>query len=303
MNARVVVGIDGSPAARGALRWAAHEAKLRGADLDVVWAWAYPSYVDPMGGYYPLPSLYDDAEVDHRMRLDDELDLVLGKDRSVAVHAISVCSSAAGAVLKQAVGAALMVVGSHGTSGWRLVLLGSTAIQCMHHAPCPIAVVRLPEAGEQEKEEGSAGASAEQRESGPIVVGVDGSVSSIAALRWAVMEAIIRKTNIEVVHCWQVPLMYLANGYATPDLDQLRQSATTVVEGAIAQATDGLTNLPGITTKVFEAPAGEALIAESKAAQIVVVGTRGHGGFVGLLIGSIATQVVTYSLCPTVIVG
>jgi nucleotide-binding universal stress UspA family protein len=301
MKARVVVGIDGSAAARGALRWAAHEAKLRGADLDVVWAWAYPSYVDPMGGYYPLPSLYDDAEVDHRKRLDDELDLVLGKDCGVAVRAFSVCSSAAGAVLKHAEGAALMVVGSHGTSGWRLVLLGSTAIQCMHHAPCPIAVVRLADADDHEEEQGSDRKSL--RDSGPIVVGVDGSVSSVAALRWAVMEAIIRKTSIEVVHCWQVPLMYLANGYVTPDLDQLRKSATTAVERAIAQATDGLTNLPGITTKVWEAPAGEALIAESKAAQIVVVGTRGHGGFVGLLIGSIATQVVTHSLCPTVIVS
>ncbi len=302
MNARIVVGIDGSSAARGALRWAAHEAELRGADLDVLWAWSYPSFVDPMGGYYPMPWVYDDAEADNRKHLHDEIDLILGKQPRVSVNAISKCASPAAALLSQAEGAALLVVGSHGSSGWRAVLLGSTAVQCMHHAPCPIAIVRMADPDEA-KDASITMEAAALRDTGPIVVGVDGSPTSIAALRWAVLEAIIRKTSIVVLHCWQIPLPYLANGYVIPDFDQLRQTAAKVLDWTIAQATEGLTHLPSIMSEVRESSPGQALIGESKSAQIVVVGTRGHGGFVGLLLGSVATQVSTHALCPTVIVS
>lgn len=144
-NARIVVGIDGSEPARAALQWAAKEAELRGATLEVVGAWTFPMYVDPMGGAFPMPGMFEKTEQNERDMVDKEILEVLGPTPSVPVEVSIRCGSTANELLAAAEGADLLVVGSRGRGGFASLLLGSTALQCIHHATCPVTVVRQEE--------------------------------------------------------------------------------------------------------------------------------------------------------------
>lgn len=138
---RVVVGVDGSAGARRALALAAREAALRGAELDVVGVWAFPVYVDFVGGVYPLP-----AEVGPTIEREEELiaaevRTVLGQAET-NVTVLTPSGHPAKELLSLAEGAELLVVGSRGRGGLLSGFLGSTAAYCAHHATCPVMIVR-----------------------------------------------------------------------------------------------------------------------------------------------------------------
>lgn len=139
---RVVVGVDGSPPASEALRWAAKEAEIRKAELHVVGVWSFPAYLDPMGGVHPLPSLIEATEARERQLLDEVIVSVLGESPSVPIVKVLRCGSTAPELLAESEGADLLVVGSRGRGGFLSVLLGSTAMHCVQHAKVPVAVVR-----------------------------------------------------------------------------------------------------------------------------------------------------------------
>lgn len=144
---RIVVGIDGSETARQALRWAADEAALRSADLEVVLVWSYPYYVDPVGGVYPLPSMFDATEQRERGLLDEEIKTVLGEAPTINIVRTTRCGSTAPELLDAAKGADLLVLGSRGRGGFMSMLLGSTSMHCVQHSPCPVIVIpHSPEA-------------------------------------------------------------------------------------------------------------------------------------------------------------
>jgi nucleotide-binding universal stress UspA family protein len=152
-HGRVVVGVDGSPPSYGALRWAVDEAVLRNARLDVVNAYNYLEVLMPM-----LISPGIDCEVLEKASTS-LLEQMLGSvipllgPRPPAVELIAVHTGAARALLETAVGADLLIVGSRGRDGVRGLLLGSVSQQCVHHAPCPVIVVRERD-GEQQGEGG-----------------------------------------------------------------------------------------------------------------------------------------------------
>ena len=141
-KARIVVGVDGSDPSRAALAWAAKEAGLHGATLDVVGVWAFPMYVDPMGGAFPMPGMYEKTEANEREMVEGEVRAVLGTTPAVPVDISIRCGSTATELLSAAEGADLLVVGSRGRGGFKSLLLGSTAMQCIHHSVCPVTVVR-----------------------------------------------------------------------------------------------------------------------------------------------------------------
>jgi nucleotide-binding universal stress UspA family protein len=142
-----------------------------------------------------------------------------------------------------------------------------------------------------------------------IVVGVDGSDASKDALRWAVEEARLRDAPVVAVHAWQLPAMTpdigpLAASAAGPYelaelLPQLEQSARLVVEDAV-QEVAGDTSVE-IQPVAVEGPPARALIDAARDADLLVVGSRGHGGFTGLLLGSVSLQAVQHAPCPVVI--
>jgi nucleotide-binding universal stress UspA family protein len=136
-----------------------------------------------------------------------------------------------------------------------------------------------------------------------IVVGVDGSESAVEALRWAVRLAKDTGAGVEAVQAFELPLGWI-DGYA-PDLERWFQEARGVAQrsldanvGQAVAATSGVS----VTRTVVEGPAANVLIEHSKDADLLVVGSRGRGGFAGLLMGSVSQQCVHHSRCPVVVV-
>ena len=138
---------------------------------------------------------------------------------------------------------------------------------------------------------------------GKIVVGVDGSTGSIAALHWAYNEAQVRNCRLEILSAWHFPVAVSMPGMlAMPAPEDLQDSTRTSLlqllqkEGVTA---DGPVE---VTTAVGEGNAAELLLTACKQADLLVVGSRGHGGFGGLLLGSVSQQCVTHAKCPVVVV-
>lgn len=136
-----------------------------------------------------------------------------------------------------------------------------------------------------------------------IVVGVDGSEHSLDALRWAATEARLRGATLRVVASFSTPLMSTGYEVAVPDSADLSAASTTMLNAALDSVrSTGVLEGVDVITEVLEGHAGEQLIRLSENAELLVVGARGHGGFLGLLMGSVTTYVVNHSLCPVVVV-
>ncbi len=144
----------------------------------------------------------------------------------------------------------------------------------------------------------------------PIVVGVDGSDASRAALRWAAEEAGLRSVPLLLVHVWSfIPpqpigdpgLLAVPVGDLPGQLDAERSAAAGALEGA---ASESLAVAPGIEVeeKLLEGDAGDALVSESESAQLLVVGSHGRTGFQAALLGSVSRHVASHAACPVVVV-
>ena len=135
---------------------------------------------------------------------------------------------------------------------------------------------------------------------GRIVVGVDGSDVAQNALAWALDEARLRGAAVDVVHGWQYPTVAaVPAGTVMVDPQMLEEMADRVVADAIANA--DVTGVE-IETVVVPSPPASALIERSAGADLVVVGSRGRGGFTELLLGSVSHQVASHAHCPVVVV-
>jgi nucleotide-binding universal stress UspA family protein len=134
---------------------------------------------------------------------------------------------------------------------------------------------------------------------GRIVVGIDGSEDALKALRWALDEAKVREASVHLVHSWTFPPMPPLGPDGIPHGDLL-QAAEQVLDDAVAKIGTG--HGVEITREIANDPPAQALIRASKDAEMVVIGSRGVGGFTGLLLGSVSHQVASHAVCPVVIV-
>jgi nucleotide-binding universal stress UspA family protein len=136
----------------------------------------------------------------------------------------------------------------------------------------------------------------------PIVVGVDGSEQSRAALAWASDEATLRSTSVVALHAWTLPFTWRGiPGFVLPEaeMDALKEESVQMfnqVVGLVAR------ERAGIERRVVEEVPAPALIAASEQAELLVVGSRGRGGFAGLLLGSVGYACAQRSICPVAIV-
>ncbi|MGY3564787.1 universal stress protein [Sinomonas sp. RB5] len=135
-------------------------------------------------------------------------------------------------------------------------------------------------------------------ESYRIVVGVDGSPASGKALDWAIEEARLRGGSLRVITAWHYPVLGDAAG-AGPDVDVFRQSAADD-QAALLSAAGG--ERSGLSAEVIEGSAVQVLLDAARDADLLVVGSRGHGGFAGLLLGSVSAQLVHHAPCPVLVV-
>jgi len=143
-----------------------------------------------------------------------------------------------------------------------------------------------------------------------IVVGVDGSDASLAALRWAADEARLRATSLRAVHAWSfIPAQPLGDpgmlampaGDLAGQLGAESDAARSALETALS---DALGSDPDVELeqKLVEGDAGDALVAESATAELVVVGSHGRTGLKAALLGSVSRHVVNHAACPVVVV-
>jgi nucleotide-binding universal stress UspA family protein len=136
-----------------------------------------------------------------------------------------------------------------------------------------------------------------------IVVGVDGSESSLTALRWALGEARLRETEVELIHTWSLTPMVDPMGFASyVPIEELGVAAKQIVDEVMKKVEEFVGKVK-VTTRIARGPAAATLLEAAKDAQLLVVGRRGHGGFMGLLLGSVAEQVAHHAPCPVVIVS
>lgn len=277
---RFIVGVDGSAGSADALRWARREAELRGATVTALLAWNFLDqyHVDPETTFDP-----DYGDEDAQRALAAAVERALGS-RAGDVGTEVVCDLPATALLDASKDADLLVVGARGLGGFRGLVLGSVSQRCLEHAVCPVMVVH-----------GSPDAHPERKR---VVVGVDGSESSATALEWAVEEARLRGAALEVVHAWDVP--YAAEfSFVGDAFEAARRSAAELVSRMLEAA--GLVPDDVITT-VVQSPPVMAITDAAGGADLVVVGSRGRGGFAGLLLGSVSHQVSRHADRPVVVV-
>lgn len=283
---RIVVGVDESPSALAAVRWAVRECRLRGGRLSAVTAW---SYLDQAHGSDGAAFRPEYGSRDAAAALDEVLAQVgvgeVDVDRQV------VCGLPAPTLLDASAGADLLVVGARGMGGFRGLLLGSVSQQCAHHTTVPLAIVR---------HDPWVGASGDD---GEIVVGVDGSKQSRLALEWALAEAAVRGVRLVAVHAqWPVIVPEAAAFGPFGEVVDLAADGAAMVRGALTDAGADELGVP-VHLRVVPGSAASALLdAAAATASLLVVGSRGRGGFRGLLLGSVSQHVVHHAPCVTVVV-
>lgn len=277
---RVVVGVDGSPNSKAAVAQASHFASSRGMTLYVLHAFA-PDL--PMLGFGAL-SDRDLVTAHGRGLIDDATARAHALHPDLTVTGGLLDGFASEALVAASRTAALVVVGATGHGIISQATVGPTAMQVVTHARCPVLVV-----GHE-----TSGAPAP---GGRVVAGVDGSKESLHAVQAAFREAAIIEGSLEVVHAWQ------ARSAGDPTLthssswEDYAEKCQTKVDAALADERRQHPDVKVSYDVVSEEPA-KALTARSEGASLLVVGSRGSGGFPGLHVGSVALQLMGRSASP-----
>ena len=145
---------------------------------------------------------------------------------------------------------------------------------------------------------------AQETPAGPrIVAGVDGSDSSVSALRWAIRQAALTGAAVDAVIAWHYPDLAssgIAVGAVEPTYEIFRENAEKIVADAISSV-DPASDV-AVSARVAQGHAAQVLLDASAGASLLVVGSRGHGGFAEALLGSVSQHCVQHALCPVVVV-
>lgn len=291
----IVVGIDGSESALTAARWAAHEAALRKATLHLEMAYVVPTGYAGPGAMIP-PDLYDMARDGATFALEQARAAVAAVEPDVVVTTRSCLEPAFQALRQASKGADLTVVGSHGMGVVSETVLGSIAMRMAGHAHSPVVVVR------SDPHDGLPVAPAVDA---PVMVAVDGSAESEVALGFALDEASIRRVGLVAVRTWDEEPF---NGFQRVYPLEVDRGLMDVQEaGLLADQLQGWTEkFPQVevTSMVRRGQPAGALIrcAAEMAPALLVVGSRGRGGFKGLILGSTSHELVAYSGTPVAVV-
>lgn len=289
-NLPVVVGVDGSDDSLAAADLAASEAARRSLPLELIYAFApaflaRPSSVPPdIPPVAPAPPLPDDELRRHAEEaLHSTAQRVRANHPDLPVVTRLRDGYPAGVLTDASRQAALLVVGHRGRGGFAGLLAGSVGVQLASHAACPVIINR--------------GRSIEEH---PVVVGVDGSEGAQRAAAFAIEAAAAYGAPLVAMYVWPweegwAPEQVQA-GSPPPEMPDAPREALRDLAGKHPQVTVH----PEVHTQVA---AHEALVGASAAARLVVVGSRGRGGFRGLLLGSVSQALIHHAQCPVAVVG
>ncbi|TWF82257.1 nucleotide-binding universal stress UspA family protein [Pseudonocardia hierapolitana] len=278
---RIVVGIDGSPEALAAVRWAAAEAVRRGASLRLVTSIEWldrPAIGPPIPGHSVADSLFELAG----KGLDEAADAAKKIAPEVGVDREAVVGYPVAVLAGESRHAGLLVVGASGHGRITSLVAGSVAVGVATHASCPVVVVRGEDHGR----------------TAPVVVSVDPSHIGEAAIAFAFEAVSAHGVPLIAVHTWGFPP---GDGRTAPMWGELIDDAERELAESLAGWTEKYPDVP-VRRIVSHSTAARRLIDLSEEAQLVVVGSRGHGELVGLVLGSVSNAVVHRAACPVAVV-
>jgi nucleotide-binding universal stress UspA family protein len=285
----ILVGVDGSTAALHAALWAADVAARRHHPLRLVFA--DDCYAFGYAAAAPPPQSYFDQLQAAGEQVLSTAEAAIRRDHPDLE--ISVDLQTAGPIptlVGQSADARLLVLGCRGKGGFRGILAGSTAVALVAHGHCPVAVIR------------GVGPDAVPPTEGPVLVGVDGSATSDAALATAFDEASWRGAELVALHSW---LEFTADA-DLPRRDDaewagVEQNEAEVLAERLAGCQE---KYPDVVVRrvLTRGRPVERLLERAVDAQLVVVGSRGRGGFSGMLLGSTSQALIYHAPCPLLVV-
>lgn len=278
----IVVGVDGSESALRAVRWAAGEAERRRVALQLVHVYLMPTGLS--GGLVDPAVVLDALREQGRRYLAEARQVAAeaGVRPSVVLRNAPVIP----ALAKEALSASLLVLGTRGLGGFTGLMVGSTAVSLAGRVHCPMVVVRGDEPAD-----------------GPVVVGVDGTQASEAAVAFAFAEASRHGAELVAVHAWAEPVLdtVLLGHFEPVDFEPVQQRAYETLGERLAGWREKYPEVH-VTREVVREHPSRALLRYAEGARLVVVGTRGRGGFRGLLFGSTGQHLLHHASCPVAIV-
>jgi nucleotide-binding universal stress UspA family protein len=292
----ILVGIDGSPHADRALAWALREAALRSARVRVLNAFRVHEFAGAFGRQVSLDKERGEAEEVAEQALARVTSGAVSDDVEVETTAVT-GRGAADAILRHRGEAQLIVVGSRGLGGFPGLLLGSVSHQVASHADVPVAVIPATVMSRSDRDSTRS-----------IVVGVDGSAASVQALHWALDEARVRGVGVTAVYAYRglrdgAPCDAVAS-IEQSRLDDLQRHATRTALRKLATLLEDAGDMSGIEVNRRVESGSPAKVLTADAADertMVVVGSRGRGGFTGLLLGSVSQQCLHHARGPVVV--
>ncbi|MGW0519348.1 universal stress protein [Crossiella sp. NPDC003009] len=286
-DARVVAGVDGSPSAAAAAEWAATEARLRNLPLRLVWAHEVTA---PGYGVGALPEGAVEQDSVREWAEQSLAELVRqcrAAHPELDVHGDFVPGDPLDVLVEHSKSADLLVLGAAGRSAATGIRLGSIASSVVRGVACPVVVLRAPADPEQ----------------GPVVVGVDGSDTSAAALDFAFDFAARHHRRIVAVHTWSDLPLDAFGPVRAWDFDPkiMHQEGQELLAQWLLPLRRERPDIPVEEVVTTEKPA-DALLERGKDAALIVVGSHGRGAFRRLLLGSVSHAVVHYAHGPVAVV-
>ncbi|WP_435202807.1 universal stress protein [Janibacter sp. GS2] len=280
----VVAAVDGSHRDPAVIDWAAAEARVASAPLHLVHAVDLGTPLSAYGELLTSPDIVDKVEQESVRVVTAAKERAVTENPDLAVTTALPTGAPAGALLNAADGASLLVVGSARKSRAERIVLGTTSLSVVAHAPCPVILV--PD-------------DAEVTGDGRVVVGVDGSTHSRLAFEYALEAAALRGKKVTTVTTWNVEV---ENGVVvtepgSAEWESVDSRYRQMANRTVAAGRDAHPQIE-VTVEVHHGRAADVLVEVAHGADLLVVGSRGRGGFRGMLLGSVSQRVLGRAACP-----
>ncbi len=281
----ILVGVDGSAESDAAIRWATHEVVMRRAPMILAHVVAPVVASWPMGPMYGSITEWQGNNAQHVLeQARKTVQACISDSEPPDVHTEILHSSIVPTLVDASEGMQMVVVGSRGTGALGRLRLGSVSTGLVHHASCPVAVIR-PEPTSSDDD-------------APVLLGIDGSPASEEATALAFDEASRRGVGLVALHAWSDVAVFPILGM---DWHEHESQGHEILGERLAGWQEQYPDVHVQRRLVCDQPA-RWLIRESQHAQLVVVGSRGRGGFASTWLGSVSSAVAQSVEVPVIVV-